>query len=212
MTRDYKNTSASREKPASKGNPFLTGLLIGLLLGVGASVALVIFINGGSNPFVNKVEPGAKIESKGNSDAPIETDNSALPSGKSPDSEVTDDGKSRFDFYTILPENESKVTEQEVKLKEAESAAKVVNESYFLQVGAFQNETDADNQKAKLALLGLEAIVQTAEIPEKGIWHRVRVGPYAELDQINKARKELEANGFKVDLIKVNVKQEKASQ
>lgn len=212
MTRDYKNTTASREKPASKGSPFLSGLLIGLLLGVGASVALVIFINGGTNPFVNKVEPGAKLERKDNSDAPIETDNGALPNGKTPESEVTDDGKARFDFYTILPENESKVTEQEVKLKEAESAAKIVNESYFLQVGAFQNETDADNQKAKLALLGLEAIVQTAEIPSKGIWHRVRVGPFADLDQINKARKQLESNGFKADLLKVNVKQEKESQ
>jgi cell division protein FtsN len=50
----------------------------------------------------------------------------------------------------------------------------------------------------------MEAIVQTATIPDKGIWHRVRVGPFSGLDQINKSRGELVRNGFNADLIKVN--------
>jgi len=47
-------------------------------------------------------------------------------------------------------------------------------------------------------------VVQTATIPEKGVWHRVRVGPLNDLDQINKAKSDLAVNGFKADLIKVN--------
>ncbi len=207
MSRDYK-PSMSKEKPVSKGNPFITGLLVGLLLGVALSVGVVIAINGTGNPFTNNVAQGAKIDPKTASDAGVETDNSALPKGENPNPEVVEDGKPRFDFYTILPDSESQVTEQEIQLKEAEAQAKVVTESYFLQVGAFQNEADADNQKAKLALLGLEAIVQTAEIPEKGTWHRVRVGPFADLEQINKARVQLTSNGFNADLIKVKTKQE----
>ena len=58
--------------------------------------------------------------------------------------------------------------------------------------------------KAKLALQGFEAVVQTAEIPEKGVWHRVRVGPLAGVDQINKMRSELVSQGFNADLIKVH--------
>ena len=58
--------------------------------------------------------------------------------------------------------------------------------------------------KASLALLGMEAIVQTATIPDKGVWHRVRVGPFTELSQINSAKADLAQNGFKADLIKVN--------
>jgi len=73
-----------------------------------------------------------------------------------------------------------------------------------LQVGAFQTSEDADNMKAKLALQGFEAVVQTATIPDKGVWHRVRVGPLNNLDEINKAKNDLAANGFKTDLIKVN--------
>ena len=61
--------------------------------------------------------------------------------------------------------------------------------------------------KAKLALLGLEAIVQTVTIPEKGVLHRVRVGPFTDINQINKAKNDLNENGFKTDLIKVSAGQ-----
>ena len=73
-----------------------------------------------------------------------------------------------------------------------------------MQIGAFQTAEEADNMKAKLALLGFEALVQTANIADKGIWHRVRVGPLKDLDQINKAKSDLLSNGFKADLIKVD--------
>ncbi len=197
VTRDYKPT-APKEKPAGKGSPFFTGLLIGLLLGVVLSVGVVMFIKGGDSPFLSKVTPPIDADTSG---ADAKSDTSALPKDGNTDAATA--GKPRFDFYTILPGSETQVTEQEVKRKEAESKSSETSENYFLQVGAFQNERDADNQKAKLALLGLEAIVQTAEIPNKGVWHRVRVGPFSDLEQINKARKELTVNGFSADLIKV---------
>lgn len=190
MTRDYKNTT-SREKPSSKGSPFFSGLLVGLVLGVGISVALALFITGGKSPFENKVEPAAVIEAE-NLEVPDAT----------PEDITGGEEKPRFDFYTILPGTETQVTEQEIKEKEA--AAVAVTETYFLQVGAFQTEQEADNMKASLALQGIEAIVQTAEIPEKGTWHRVRVGPFSEIGQINQARTQLVNGGFPADLIKVN--------
>jgi len=75
---------------------------------------------------------------------------------------------------------------------------------FFLQVGAFQTEQEADNLKAKLALLGIEAIVQSTPIQDKGVLHRVRVGPFVDMVQVNKAKANLAENGFKADLIKVN--------
>ncbi|PPC94215.1 MAG: sporulation protein [Methylotenera sp.] len=194
MSRDYK-PSPERTKNNNKGNPFLTGLLIGFLLGVVASLSVVMFIKGGDSPFENKKGISAKDLSRDG----INTD--ALPTTEKP---VKDQDKTRFDFYTILPGSESQVTaEEESKLKEDSPAPEAKN-SYFLQVGAFQTEAEADNMKAKLALQGFEAQVQTATIPEKGIWHRVRVGPLNDLDQINKTKTELATNGFQADLIKVN--------
>jgi len=129
-----------------------------------------------------------------------ETDTSAVPKTEKPETSE----KTRFDFYTILPGSESQVTEQEIKQKQEQPQPAVVKENYFLQVGAFQTEREADNMKAKLALLGMEAIVQTANIPDKGVWHRVRVGPFVDLNQIDKVRGELTHNGFTADLIKIH--------
>jgi cell division protein FtsN len=190
MSRDYKPTS---QKNTSRGSPFFTGLLIGLLLGVGLSVGLTMYLKGSESPFSEK-KVNQPISEK------ILEDKIAEDS-EAPKEENADEVKpeNNFDFYTILPETESTVTEKEVQ----ESALTVKKENYFLQVGAFQNEADADNMKAKLALLGFEAVVKTATIPEKGIWHRVRVGPLNDLEKINKIRGELTTNGFNTDLIKV---------
>ncbi len=190
MTRDYKPTS---QKNTNRGSPFLTGLLIGLLLGVGLSVAVTLYLKGSDSPFAEK-KLNEPISEK-MLDEKIAED-SVAQKEENPD-EIKPENN--FDFYTILPETESTVTEKEVQ----DSALTVKKEDYFLQVGAFQNEADADNMKAKLALLGFEAVVKTATIPEKGIWHRVRVGPLNDLEKINKIRGELTTNGFNTDLIKV---------
>jgi cell division protein FtsN len=192
MTRDYKNATTARERKSSKGSPFFSGLLVGLVIGVGLSVMLAIFITGGKSPFENKVTPAAVIEPE------VEI---AEPATE-PESVQEAVEENRFDFYTILPGSEAQVTEREIQQKQTETV--INNEVYFLQVGAFQTEQEADNMKAKLALQGMEAIVQTAEIPGKGIWHRVRVGPFSNIGQINRAREQLIENGFTADLIKVD--------
>lgn len=192
MSRDYKPTP-QRSGNGSKGSPFLSGLLVGLLLGVGASVALTLYLKGDDHPFSSELM--GKTENKQKS-AKQKVSEVAVKPDAAPQ-ELEDPNK--FDFYTILPETESKVTEQQVK-----SNTTIQSDSYFLQVGAFENEDDADNMKAKLALQGFEAVVQTAEIPNKGIWHRVRVGPLSDADEINKVRGDLILNGFNADLIKVH--------
>lgn len=192
MSRDYKPATAKSNR--SKGSPFLTGLLVGLLLGVGLSLWVTMYLKGSESPFSESSVKKPAFEARANKQAE-ENEEDVLPKDESPDGAKSDN---KFDFYTILPETESTVTEQEVK----ESAIK--KDNYFLQVGAFQNEADADNMKAKLALQGFEAVVQTATIPEKGVWHRVRVGPLNDIGQINKIRGELTTNGFNTDLIKVH--------
>ena len=198
MTRDYK---PSPRRTSSKGSPFLSGLLVGLLLGVGLSLGLTMYIKGENSPFndhkVNK--PNAEILSE---KLPKEkmADESALPAEENPEVVAKNKADSQFDFYTILPETESTVTEQEVK----DNSLTVKKDNYFIQLGAFQEEAEADNMKANLALQGFEAVVQTATIPEKGVWHRVRVGPLSDINQINKMRGDLTTQGFNTDLIKVH--------
>ena len=198
MSRDYK-PSPERTKRQNKGSPFFSGLLVGFLLGVAASLAVVMYIKGGDSPFATQPDTKKPIAEKIAEDAR----KSAEAESEKPADPAAEGDKTRFDFYTILPGSESKVTTEELHIKDQQPQP-IVAYTYYLQVGAFQTSNEADNMKAKLALQGFEAVVQTATIPDKGVWHRVRVGPLNNLDEINKAKNDLAANGFKTDLIKVN--------
>jgi cell division protein FtsN len=197
VARDYK-PAPTKQKSSGKGSTFFTGFLVGLITGIGVSVGVAIFVTKGESPFVSKVATPAQPDNgSSQKTAPSETATAEPTETASPDKS--------FDFYKILPSTESQVTEQEVKQSAATqqpSSPPAASEKYYLQVGAFKTEQEADNMKAKLALLGLEAVVQTVNAPDNGIWHRVRVGPYTEIDQITKVRTELAGNGFKADLIK----------
>jgi len=188
MSRDYKPSS----KPSSRsgGNPMLTGILIGLFAGLGIALGVALFINSMPSPFAErgKAQPQEAAPKPG-------TDSANVPekAEKSAD-------KPRFDFYQILPGTEEAVSEQD--LKAAKPGANGVKDNYYLQVGSFQTEADADNRKARLALLGVEALIQTATLPEKGTWHRVRVGPYNNIDDINRVRATLAQNNIESSLIK----------
>lgn len=102
----------------------------------------------------------------------------------------------RFDFYKILPGQVDAVT--------ADGNAPAVTQHNdggalkrpYLQLGAFQNQDDADNLKAKLALIGIEATIQSISVPGKGLVHRVRVGPFQHQDDVDRVRAQLRQNGI----------------
>lgn len=181
MARDYKSRPSEQKKSGS----LLSGILIGLLIGLAIAIAIALWVSK-SNPFTTREKPAA-TESKGKT--------ATNPPATTPSAEE----KPRFDFYKILPGNEAAMTDQDLHRNPTPPAG----ESYYLQAGAFPGSADADNLKARLALLGYEAAIQTAEIPGKGIWHRVRVGPFSSMDELNKTRTALEQNQIKTHLVRV---------
>jgi cell division protein FtsN len=72
----------------------------------------------------------------------------------------------------------------------------------WLQVGAYVNRQDAESQRARFAVLGYEAQIQSADIPEKGTVHRVRVGPYRDPEEAGKVRGDLARQGIEVSVVK----------
>lgn len=220
MPRDYK--SSPRNTARGGGNPVLTGILIGLLLGLIIAVAVVLYINRGPSPFVNRAQapetPGkaAKAQEKQAPEAikPLQSDQATVPpEAKSPD-------KPRFDFYEILPGNKDAAkTAKENLARPAERPAlpapaparpteqapvpkEALKDNVFLQAGAFQSAADADNQKAKLALLGFEANVAAAQIAGKGTLYRVRIGPYKSMAEANKVAGTLSQSGVATSVVK----------
>lgn len=192
MSKDYKGSE--RKSGQLKGNnSLLIGILIGLVLGLGIALGVAWYINKMPSPFLTRSAPAAKSE------AP----KAAAPgAAKSEDkSAAAPESKPRFDFYKILPGSEEPVTEQQMKEAQKKSAA--AKEAFFLQAGAFQNAPDADNLKARLALLGVETSIQTTTVPDKSVWHRVRIGPYTSIEELTRTRNTLKQNGIETTLIKV---------
>jgi cell division protein FtsN len=73
--------------------------------------------------------------------------------------------------------------------------------TYLLQAGAFRGPEDADAMKLRLALMGLEAQIVTAEVSGTTLY-RVRVGPYAGLDAMTRARTRLAENGVEATVLR----------
>ena len=111
----------------------------------------------------------------------------------------------RFEFYTMLPEMEVAVPDYELdRVTETRSSEPAeADVTYVLQAGSFRKLEQADRLKAELALIGMPAQIQTVAIDGATTWHRVRVGPFTNLQALNEARSELQRNGLKVMVLKV---------
>jgi cell division protein FtsN len=112
--------------------------------------------------------------------------------------------KPHFDFYTILPELEVVIPEQKRSVKGAPPQVSRIEApgTYVLQMGSFRNVKDADRLKAQLALMGVEANIETVTVNSTK-WHRVRVGPYSHTGLLNDVRSRLAANDVDFMLLKI---------
>jgi cell division protein FtsN len=189
MARDYnKPRQATRS-----GSGLLLGVCIGFILGLLTAGAIAAYFLKSPVPFLDRPKPADRQPAVG------------LNLKDAPKPQTSDDGKPRFDFYRILPGQEEAVTGEQLKHAAAlEKAGKAEADStYFLQAGAFQSPSDADNLKARLAFMGLEASVEPTSLQDKGVWYRVRLGPYGKVEDINKVRTQLAQNGIDASLVKV---------
>ena len=73
--------------------------------------------------------------------------------------------------------------------------------TYYLQAGAFREMSDAENTRAKLALLGFEASISDRN-SDAGVLHRVRIGPYSQVEARDRARAKLIDNGIDVAIVR----------
>ena len=196
-------------------NPLFMGVIIGLLLGILLALGIALFLNRSASPFVEKTRPVDAL--------PTITSRPAVPPASSTQGKDEAD-KPRFEFYQILP------GEKNPSAAERKSAATTANKSpapaaadarrdivpakpaaapvasgkdtYFLQAGAFQSETDAENMKAKIAFAGMEAIVKSVNLADKGTLYRVRLGPYKSLDEVNRTKVTLSQNGINAAVVR----------
>ena len=124
-------------------------------------------------PSAAAITPGATVAPGGNAQAPIRAATPSVPAAAS-----------------------GPVPAPQASVATADRGA-----TYLLQAGAFRGVDDADAMKLRLALMGLEAQVVTAEISGTTLY-RVRVGPYSGLDAMTRARARLSENGVEATVVR----------
>jgi cell division protein FtsN len=195
-------STAPATRRRSEGG-FLLGIFVGVVLGLAVALGIAFYLNKTPIPFL-----AAKAKTEEKAPAGKTPTIAGLPQGSSTAAPAAD--KPKFDFYKILPGSEEPVSEKEFR-ERARAATKGQQEAskdvYFIQAGSFQNPAEADNQKARLAILGYESSVEPANLPDKGTWYRVRLGPYTKVEEINKVRATLAQNGIDASLVKVKEQQ-----
>lgn len=176
----------ARRRGASRrgGTPASLWLFTGLFIGLGLSWFLY---SRGYFPYTDRPaadEPG-----------PISLDSSEpLVDGL----ETREPERPRYDFFTVLPEMEVIVPEEELNVRSQPQATDETSNGsteYLLQVGSFQSNSDAEQMKARLALLGIVARIQSVTVNE-ATWHRVRIGPVAGARAAEDLRGQLSENGI----------------
>ena len=169
-------------RSGKKGTPAWMWLMTGILIGLG--LAWYLFAKG-LIPQPDAEDPASAQTTTEESDS----EELAPATGE--------EKKSRYDFFTVLPEMEVVVPEQELS-RQTRPEAPVKNndgEQYILQVGSFKARSDAEERKAQLALLGETANIQAVTV-NGTTWHRVRIGPVNGARQADEKRNRLSNNGI----------------
>ena len=185
------------KRKSSGGIPAWFWLLGGILIGLGIAVALMF----------KGYLPELKQNLPSMNDSPPGASESALVEEDS--TKNTPPKKPRYDFFTVLPEMEVVVPEQELSRKadKSEPVSDAIPssdiDSYILQVGSFRNSSDAEQMKARLALLGSMATVQTVTVDSQ-TWHRVRIGPFKGARKAHEIRRMLSDNQIDTLVMKAN--------
>ena len=163
----------TRRKTAKKSPSILPAwiwLTLGILIGLG--IAMLTKMNG------------------------RHVDQTNITTNKNETKNIEQTKKPKFDFYTLLPELEVIIPDEEKKPLEQKGThdkqAKYTG-GYLLQAGSFQQFNEADSLKARLALLGVEAHIQSVEV-NNSKWHRVRIGPSSDRQALEELRRRLRKN------------------
>jgi len=171
----------------------LLGFVLGLVLGLGIAVAVALYITNAPVPFVSKVKPASESvtpDTAGDPNkplyAPAPGTKGGAPAAAVPKVDAATDPKA-------APPPAEKGPTPPV----ADDGSR-----FLLQAGAFRSHDEADAMRARLALLGFDSKIFPLE-KDGTTLYRVRLGPYGNLEDINRIRKTMAENGIDVQLIRL---------
>ena len=215
-----------------RGNTLL-GLIIGALVGLGAALAVAVYVTKVPVPFLNKNQPRSAdtdaAEAKKNKDwdpnMPLAGKNSvksgpttsgavgtvATPPSVAASAAAAGKPKVSADPLGDLAKAKSEAkaksdakaqAKTDTKTETAPAASGIDPFSYFIQAGAFRTPEDAEQQRAKLSLMGFQAKVTEREQSGRTVY-RVRLGPFDKKDDADRTKEKLDNQSIETALVRV---------
>jgi cell division protein FtsN len=182
--RDYRKGAARRPRASANFSGW-TGVVIGL--GVGLAVAAGVW------QYKSRPPPEQTI---------LKQKKAPASQAEEPAEKTTHDPGIAIEFPTVL-QNGVLIPEKEKDVHHDVRAPPVTRPgTYYLQTGSFRSEAEADKVHARLAFAGIESKIQKVSI-DADVWHRVRIGPYTDLDALNRVRQRLRDADIDANLISV---------
>lgn len=203
---------------------FVQGLIVGLLIGLLISLAVALYVNKVPLPFVDKVpqrtaeQDAAEAENNKHWDpnAPLYGDNPAKP--KPVPQPVAEDVVADAASGASAPSGAASAPKPATKPTAAASSAAdpaailaggaVSSEapadalSFYVQAGAYGTSSEAEQQRAKIAMLGMEPRISEREVRGRTMF-RVRLGPFTNREDAEAARLSLAGSGVESALVRV---------
>ncbi|HJV80646.1 SPOR domain-containing protein [Noviherbaspirillum sp.] len=200
----------------------ILGIIIGLIIGLGIALGVAVTINKTPVPFTDKFSRQKTAEPAagqiGDPNKPLYGNKAAAKDAAKdfmketpPENTAAPQPDKKAEVVKVDPKLDGKAPVVEAapdKAKKADAAAEAKADgaeekwTYFLQAGAFREQADAESMRAKLALQGVEAKVSERQ-SENGVLYRVRVGPFTQLDAMNKVRGKLSDNGVDAAVVRI---------
>ena len=210
MQQEKKHSSSKSVHPRRERGGTLTGIIVGLILGLLIAVGVAITITKTPLPFVDKISKQTQPAGE------LGDPNKTLPGGARERREQLTDKDPAVQQAEPAPSVTPQVTPQVTapsapersRDKEKTPPAPAVDPApderftYYLQAGAFREPNDAEATKAKLALMGVAANIAERQ-SDLGTLYRVRVGPFADVETMNRTRVRLSDNGVDVAVVRV---------
>jgi cell division protein FtsN len=171
--------------PEQEPYPGWMWMLFGLSIGLAVAFAIYMKEQRADTPSMTAADQPASMSE------PMVSPPAPEPVIEEPEEEESGEAEPRFSFYSMLPNFEVVIPEEEGDVRQDREVEPIQDEGiYVLQAGSFGDVSDADRRRAELALLGIESHVQRVSIDDR-TYHRVRIGPIEDLDELNLLRARL---------------------
>lgn len=192
----------------------LMGMIIGLLMGLAIALAVALAVTKTPMPFTNKL--GKQDKATGANSGQLQDPNKPLYSNRAPAREAArppdntavqaPPAKPAADVAAVVPAPTSipaAPRTPDITADQPPAARAEDKWNYYLQAGAFRQQADAESIRARLALMGVEATISERQ-SDMGTLYRVRVGPFGQLEAMNRVRGKLTDNGVDVAVVRIS--------